>query len=289
MKRIFFIAALFVGVSIFTSCDNIDDPVIPINLSYNEELYGPPPTFGAPANTNRVALLEDFTAHQCGNCPSAAIIANDLKEQYGESVVLMAIHAGSLADFNDVDPFSTDWTNDVSELYFSQLDFQANPLGRVNRYPNQGTILSPSEWGDNIDSQISEQAEVNLQMIVTHESENNHVNIHVNGQYAQDVTGELKLTVLVLESHMIDYQLDYDSSPELIPDSEHNHVLRGPVNAAEGLNFSTDAVAGDEVQKDYTYVWENSDWDVNNSSIVAFVYNPQTGEVLNAIEKYIVP
>ena len=284
MKRI--ALALF-GISLFMiGCDVIDDPVIPFTINYNEGLYGPAPTFGPPSSTTRNALVEDFTAHQCGNCPSAAIIAEDIANTYGDQVVVMAIHAGSLAEFNDEDPFSTDWTNPTSELYFAQLDFQANPLGRVNRYPTAGTILSPAEWEDKVNNMISQTAPVNLQMVVNSHPDNNHVNIHVNGQFLEDYAEDLKLVVLVLESHLIDYQLDYASDPEIIPDYEFNHVLRGSVNGPDGLDFASNGASGDEIQKDYTYVW-NSEWSLDNSTIVAFVYDPDTGEVIQATQKYV--
>ncbi|MGB1033234.1 MAG: hypothetical protein ACPGWM_11480, partial [Flavobacteriales bacterium] len=136
MKRVLF--AFAIVTLFFTGCDIIDDPVVPFTGNYDVALYGEPPTFGNATSTMRNALLEDFTAHQCGNCPSAAITAEEIAEQNEGRVVVMAIHSGSLAETNAEDPFATDWTCPASDLYFSQLDFQANPLGRVNRAPALG-------------------------------------------------------------------------------------------------------------------------------------------------------
>jgi len=285
MKKVFFAFAMV--TLFFTGCDIIDDPVIPFTGNYDVGLYGEPPTFGNATNTMRNALLEDFTAHQCGNCPSAAILAEDIADQYEERVVVMAVHSGSLAEWNEEDPFGTNWTNPASDLYFSQLDFQANPLGRVNRAPSLGNILSPSEWLGEVEESLSQTAVVNLQMAVNYVEENQHLNIHVNGQYPGAYSPQLKLVVLITESGMIDYQLDYDSTPEIVADYEFNHVLRGDVIGAEGLNFSSNVEAGATIQNDYTFDW-NTDWIPENSYVVAFVYNSTTGEVLNAIEKHVV-
>ena len=59
------------------ACDEIEDPVIPVTTNYLESVYGPPPVFNAlpQAQAIKRVLVEDFTAHQCGNCPAAAIIA----------------------------------------------------------------------------------------------------------------------------------------------------------------------------------------------------------------------
>lgn len=286
MKKVLF--AFAIVTLFFTGCDIIDDPVIPFTGNYDIGLYGEPPTFGNAPTILRNVLLEDFTAHQCGNCPSAAITAEEIVEQNEGRVVVLAIHSGSLAEFNDEDPFATDWTTPASDLYFSQLDFQANPLGRVNRAPAIGNILSPAEWEDLTEAALTETAVVNLQMEVDYVAENEHLNIHVNGQFPSAYSPQLKLVVLITESHIIDYQLDYDSDPEIVPDYEFNHVLRGDVNGPEGLDFSSGASAGDAIQNNYTFDW-NADWNVDNCNVVAFLYTNSTGEVMNAIEKHIIP
>ena len=75
MKRIIFISTIIIA---FTSCDVIDDPIIPFDGAYNSALYGEPPVFTITEQTGKNVLIEDFTAHQCGNCPPAAVIADDI-------------------------------------------------------------------------------------------------------------------------------------------------------------------------------------------------------------------
>ena len=124
-----------------SACDVIEDPVIPVTTNYLEALYGPAPTFDAlPASSaEQRVLIEDFTAHQCGNCPAAAIIAENLAEAHDGLVSVMAIHAGDLANTDD-DHFDTDWTTEEGDVFWDQLDFQANPLGRVNRVNGTGAF-----------------------------------------------------------------------------------------------------------------------------------------------------
>jgi hypothetical protein len=282
-KTAFFLIA---SIGLLASCDVIEDPIIPVTTNYDEATYGPPPSFGAPEDLSRNVLLEDFTAHQCGNCPAAAIVAEALEDTYGQDICVVAIHSGSLAATNEEGAFTTDWTNEISDIYYNQLDFQANPLGRVNRSPSLGTFLFPVEWEPLVEDIIAENAEVALQIATNYSDQNNEVNIHVNGQFQEGYPGNLKLAVLVLESHIIDYQLDYSSDPEVIPDYEFNHVLRDAVTGPFGLDFSNNAQDGDEVQKNYTYEWNNA-WQVENSSIVAFVYDNETGQVINTVKTYI--
>ena len=63
-----------------TGCDVIDDPVIPLTIGYRGE--APVPSFDAMTTGPQHVLLEDFTAHQCGNCPPAGALAEQLSETH---------------------------------------------------------------------------------------------------------------------------------------------------------------------------------------------------------------
>lgn len=269
----------------FQACDVIDDPVIPVTVNYNEELYGAPPTFGPPSTTHKNALLEDFTAHQCGNCPDAGVIAGNIIANNPGRAVLVAIHAGSLAAFNDSPPFNTDWTTPEGDFFFDQLDFQANPLGRINRKGGPGNFYQPSQWTAQVSEQLEEVAAVNLQIIADPVPENNEVNIHVHGTFASTYPNSTNLVVLITESNLIDYQLWYGQSPSTtISDYNHKHVLRTSLTGPLGLQFSpTNVSSGAEFRRDHTFGWPN-EWVMENSHVVAFVYDNVTGEVLNVIE-----
>ena len=283
MKKVALIALAF--VMIFTSCDVIDDPVIPFSIGYRSDLYGPAPEFGVAPTTTVNVLLEDFTAHQCGNCPDAGLIADAIYESNPDEVVLLAIHAGSLAVTNEEAPFDTDWTTPESEFYWEQLDFQANPLGRINRSGGPGNFYSPSTWEDNVNQVLGSTAAVNLQIEANYQSENNHLNVHVNGQFASNYDNGTHLVVLIAESELYDYQLWYGQDPSTVPDYHFKHILRGSVSGPSGLSFNTEAVSsGEEIQKDYTIDW-NSNWIAENCEVIAFVIDDQSGEVLNVVKK----
>ena len=66
-------------------------------------------------------LVEDFTAHQCGNCPPAAVKAAELLAEHPDHIVPLAIHAGELASTN-VD-YPIDWTCDEGECFGKTSNF----------------------------------------------------------------------------------------------------------------------------------------------------------------------
>mgnify|MGYP001200712095 CR=1 FL=1 len=286
MKKISLILATIIIA--FSSCDKLEEPYVPFDGGYNTELYGDPPVFTVPETTEKNVLVEDFTAHQCGNCPDAAVLAEELMENNPGRVCPVAIHAGTLAATNDEYP--TDWTTEEGDVFWAQINGFLNPVGRVNRYDTPSDYYSPTEWADLVLTEMQTETTVELQMQVEWKPEYGHVNIHVHGHYFSDqVGGEHKLSILILESHIISDQLYYiDGNPNdavHIYDYEFNHILRGSVTGALGLPVITDPVDGDHFQSDFSYLW-NNDWVVENSQVIAIV-SDENGYVLNCLGQYI--
>lgn len=273
------LVALTASLLFIASCDIIEDPVIPIE-GYNYELYGEAPTFTPLTSADKNVLVEDFTAHQCGNCPPAAEVAEALAAADPEHVFPVAIHAGSLSITSE--DYPTDWTCEEGNEFWNQLDFQANPLGRVNRKGGIGNFFSYTEWGAKVAEELSEAAPVGLQMETSYHPGASHLNVHVHGSWLSDVEGEYKLSILILESHLHGDQLYYGNDPEHVYDYEFNHLLRGSISGALGLAVETDG----EFQSDFTYNW-NDEWLVENSSLVAIVSDAD-GYVVNCLGQYII-
>lgn len=83
MKKITFIIILLLSILVFnTQCDKIEKP-------YSEkgnELDTP--AFPALQNVIQKYLLEDFTGHLCVNCPQAHAIADEMKTELGDTLIV---------------------------------------------------------------------------------------------------------------------------------------------------------------------------------------------------------
>ena len=287
MKLIRFLSIVVITTCIlFPSCDIIEEPIIPFTEGYNVELYGNPPVFQLATTSGKNVLVEDFTAHQCGNCPPAAVIAEGLAVSNPDRVFPLAIHAGNLAITSDSYPI--DWTNEESNVYWFQLDFQANPLGRINRIGGTGNFFAPAEWASEVASELVSETPLQLQ-IKTFWHPNvgdGHLNIHVNGQFTSGgLDGECRLAILLTESALIGDQLYYGEDPEHVTDYQFDHMLRGSVTGAEGLVVISDAVVGDQFQSDYTFNWD-PEWVFENSAILV-VASKENGEVVNCLSHHL--
>lgn len=77
---------------VLTSCNKVNPP-------YTTSGNG-----SGQNDTVRKVLLEEFTGHQCPNCPNAHTTAKNLKDFYDKQLIIVVVHATSFTD-NDNPPF----------------------------------------------------------------------------------------------------------------------------------------------------------------------------------------
>ncbi|MBQ3831773.1 MAG: Omp28-related outer membrane protein, partial [Bacteroidales bacterium] len=98
------------------------------------------------------------------------------------------------------------------------------------------------------------------------------------------VSRKLSLVAYVIEDGIVGWQFDYESNPQEIGNYVHNHVLRTSFNGVFGEEVKTDNAqlsAGDVIEKSYSKAVK-SDWNIANCKVVAFVYDTDTKEILQA-------
>jgi hypothetical protein len=273
MKKLVIIF-LFLNAFVFiNSCDVIED-------NYIEE--------GNIVWNGRKSLLFDFTGHTCGNCPEGHNTIESILNNYNEAVIPVAIHCGwySRIEGNSLEePFYYDFRTDIGvqlggDGITTGGDFgvQGQPTGVVNML--EGSELKPpSGWASEVAKYISSFPQYSIEIEANFNENDSIIDCAVIVESITENRNELNLVVYVLENHIIQWQRDYDSDPEDVEDYEHNHVLRGGFNGAWGEEIGN-----------ITYIEKNlqtklgEDWVPNNCLILAFVYNSETLEVLQAEE-----
>lgn len=272
---------------VYSGCDEIDNPVIDYG-SYRADLYGPPPTFTPVDAPHRKVLLEDFTGHDCGNCPNGHIKAAELLDQYGDDLAVVAVHAGSLGAPFPPD-FPSDWTTPEGEYYLlTQVGQDVMPKGRTNRIADASVIHSPSAWPAKVAESFEVAPEVNLQMSVSYAPDNQHLNVHVNSQWFETLTGDYRLVIMITEGEIVAPQLWYNHDPEYNPDYLHEHMLRTTITGATGLVLVSNPQAGTSQTKSYTYDW-NTEWVPEHCEVIAFITEGEDGRVLNVQKATVIP
>lgn len=275
----------------FASCDLVENPIVEVP-DFMDDLYDVP-EFGENTNENKNVMIEDFTGHVCGNCPGASVIMENLIESFPGRVFGIAVHAGSLAEpEHNGEKYTTDWRAPEGDVYWNQLDEQAYPLGRVNRIFGNGGILPPSLWQQFTEQELDVDPNVQMQLIAQYHTGPNHLNAHVETKFLNNLNGSYNIVICLHESHMFDWQLNYEGTGDPsypigdVEDYEFNHVLRGTVNGALGTLLSMDPQDGDMDITSYTYDY-NTDWVVENTKVLAYVYNTETGLIENVVQSEI--
>lgn len=286
-NRILLFLAVF-GLSIlFVACDDVEQPIVEYGV-YRSDLYGSPPTFEPLGVPKQRVLLEDFTGHDCGNCPNGHLRAAELIETYGEDVAVVSIHAGSLAAPLPPD-YPDDWTTPEGTYYLlTQVGQDIMPKGRVNRRPGASTIFSPSAWAGQVAEAIAEQPTVNMQVKADYQATNNHWNVHVFSEWLQNASGNYKLVVMLAESGIVAPQLFYGNDPEYIAEYHHEHMLRATGTGATGLTVFTNPSAGTTDVDSYTFDW-NGEWVPDSCEVIAILTEGDNGRVLNVAKTKLAP
>ena len=270
-----------------TSCDKLDDPVIDVIPVQNPNLVTP--EFDPLDTDIQRVLVEDFTAHQCGNCPPAAVKIDDWVQAHGEAIVPLAVHAGGLAATSE--DFPMDWTCEEGDAFWGDLSFQGNPLGRINRLPNENEGLFLSQWDATLEPLLGAMPSAGLQSVVDFIAEDQELVVHTHVTWFQDIEGPVRLALLIAESDIIAPQSWYDTvdppGPGVVSDYNHKHLLRGSVTGAKGLVVAEDAAAGDETVVTYAFNWNNN-WVADNAEVLAVLTN-SNGHVIQVLSSPINP
>ncbi|GBD07421.1 hypothetical protein HRbin21_01245 [bacterium HR21] len=257
-----------------SGCDIIEPPYRELS----------PPAADTAAVT---VLLEDFTGFRCGNCPEAHERAEELRQLYGDRLIVMSIHAGFFAR-PTAPPYTYDFRNPVAEELdrFFGISQAGNPNGMVNRrgYPT-GHILGKDAWAAAVATELRRSAPLTLQVTAEMDTPSRTVTIAVRIRYLQPGSPDHYLALYVVEDSVIQYQLDYRRTPPDIPDYVHRFVLRDGVLGTWGEQLDATGIpAGTELRRSYSYRFpEAADWKPHHCWIVAIVHRyGTTYDVLQA-------
>ncbi len=275
---------LAIGLLFIGSCDEIEDPFI--------EYQGDCGDASLPVPIKQI-LIEEFTGHQCGNCPEGAEMIETLKELYCDHIIPVAIHAGYFAEVYTIGEkyiyeYRTEDGNAI-DTYF-EASSSGVPNGMVNRKEIDGDrTQAPANWATVVAEMLMEEPVMDIVIDNRIENESRKLEIDIDVVFINAMNEDIMLSVYFIEDSIVSWQKDYSkpSGEQNIELYAHNHVLRDAVNGVWGEQIASGQVnASDIKSKSYNYII-NQDWEIKNSSIVAFVYKSSTKEVLQASQLFL--
>lgn len=214
-------------------------------------------------------LIEEFTGQDCGYCPYGMDCVHDFIANDTNWIVVLH-HYGYR-----VDNFSVAGSDKIT----SKMRVNGAPTITINRSPvrtPEGTesVFHPGYLPQINKSQFADSTYVGLFLRNDYDAATRKLTVHVSGAVCTEDFPLLKLTLMVKESGMIDYQADYNKTYEGWQEFRHANAVRA---------FLTDPL-GSILDVDYDRLFAadyeltlNDAWDADNCMVVAFVsesFNP---------------
>lgn len=301
MKKNLFILATLLGTLAFQSCDYVADP------RQTTEGGG-----GSDSTVHeRRVLVEDYTGHKCTACPAAAVAAEQLVDNFGDKVIVVAVHAGFfatptppagappssyLADFRTAAGTTYDGTS-----YFG-ISNMGNPNGMVNRKdytPSTTThIKAYTSWATEVSGLLAYAPVADLTITNTYNSVTRSLSTNLVSEFISDtlLTGTYKLVVMLTQDSIVDYQLDGTTH---VPNYVFDHVLRDNLNGTWGDTLVSGTITPyAQITKNYVYTLPatypiaggaTSTACVDSKChVVAFIYNTANYEIIQAAEAKVI-
>lgn len=267
------LACLFAFV--FTACDVIEDPVCDDCLQ---------------ESAGKKVLVEDFTGHQCGNCPRAHEQLEDLAASYGIDLVIISVHAGGFARVLESQGYVADYTTeygDALELHYG-ADLEGLPIGMVNRRQwEDGEVLQKfASWSTQIATLLQETPQLDMSVSANIVDGGNLSEIEVEMTYLQNTNDNHNLVVLVTEDSIVSKQSDYSLPGGYISEYEHKHMLRGSLTGGGIWGESVkdgERFAGESLEAEFDFSLP-ADWNPEHCHVVAFVLDADSREILQVAE-----
>ena len=274
MKKFIYISLL---LAVAFACDTIDE-----NQRY---LPMDQPT---KAVRKRI-LLEDYTGHMCVNCPYAAEEVSKLKERYGDTLIVVSVHAGGMARPMG-GAFSADYRTPEGEEYATTFEVTSNPSGLFDRSMLGGKRIFTDygNWGSYVAMRRPDEPPVDIVLYALWNARERKVTSFAKIEGLQETERELVLQFWAIESGIVSPQIvprEKDPS-EVIMDYRHNHVLRGAMNGTWGTALPAVPV-GTTLTESAEMIFPAA-WKEQDCHVVAFVYDKATYEVLQVAETAVI-
>ncbi len=232
-------------------------------------------------------LLEEYTGVRCVNCPQGHAVAAGILNAYAEGrVVNVAIHTGNLAHaytgISNYD-FITTQGDDIAALVGPVGFF---PSADINRkyFTTQGSrILDKTLWAGKVAAEILDtMPKVQMGLVKLYDDVSRILNLKVQLQYTEEVTVNNNLSVMLIESGMIDPQLD---QPGIDTFYVHRHALRGMMTPSVGLPIGGSKIPNHPLLISLPDFTIPASWNADSVHIVTFVTDTDSLNVLQVIDK----
>jgi hypothetical protein len=246
-----YILLLFILTGIY-SCDYISSPIEPTKNNDGGSCIS---TAFPITKPHRKVLIEDFTGHECPNCPKGAIAGAELEHLFPDSVVVVAIHAGYFAYPDAKAGFPLDFRTDAGDGYDKKfgVSFAGFPQGLINRkdYPASPT-KGPALWKNEVRNLLNIPVEADVKMMCEYNSIDSTVCINIQTKFLTPTPADhvYNLCVMLIQDSI---QAPQKDDVVKIDNYWHRHVVRDLITLDYGDSLTVNPQINEPILKKYRY------------------------------------
>ena len=272
----------------FSACDQIPysevDEVQPQDTTQNN-----PDSNSTSLDSSRVVLLEDYTGHTCTNCPKAAKAAEELKDIYGDQLVILAWHVGYFAEpqgGNYALDLRTEQGAELNQRY--DIDLAGLPKGMVNRIEDNGKqLFNYSTWGGIVQKELQKEREAAFDVQSALRTGRN-IALSLDVHLFKEQSSILETAYYLVENGITGWQRGKDDENKAIDlvDYRFDHTVRGYLSKDTDNSFAPPHTPGTILSEEVDFAIPQT-FSVNSldSTYVVVVLREQANQRVLQAEK----
>jgi hypothetical protein len=272
---------MVVAVAMLTACEVIPEDERDFEVFIPKDTTTNDSTQTLPVTVKRSSLLIEYSGWMCVNCPTAAEVAHQLKEQYGEQLVVVVMHPESNPNTRHNNKPALNYTCPEADSIYIMMggtSTTAFPTGNINlfKHDTKSYFTDYSMWGKYISQAYSNPKPVIINQEVKGTMDSKDINIVVDITNHDTKAIEATLQVWLTEDSVMGSQKKPEGTDK---NYAHNHLLRASISPLWGETLPIDAHMTQQVVYEYTLPEKVVKENCNIISLVSV-----NGEVVQASE-----
>ena len=227
---------MVIPVAMLTACEVIPEDERDFEVFIPKDTTTNDSTQTTPVIVKRNSLLIEYSGWMCVNCPTAAEVAHQLKEQYGEQLVVVVMHPESNPNTRHNDKPALNYTCPEADSIYIMMggtSTTAFPTGNINlfKHDTKSYFTDYSMWGKYISQAYSNPKPVIINQEVKGTMDSKDINIVVDITNHDTKAIEATLQVWLTEDSVMGSQKKPEGTDK---NYAHNHLMRASISPHKG-------------------------------------------------------
>lgn len=227
---------MVVAVAMLTACEVIPEDERNFEVFIPKDTTTNDSTQTTPVIVKRSSLLIEYSGWMCVNCPTAAEVAHQLKEQYGEQLVVVVMHPESNPNTRHNNKPALNYTCPEADSIYIMMggtSTTAFPTGNINlfKHDTKSYFTDYSMWGKYISQAYSNPKPVIINQEVKGTIDSKDINIVVDITNHDTKAIEATLQVWLTEDSVMGSQKKPEGTDK---NYAHNHLMRASISPLWG-------------------------------------------------------